>query len=74
MIKLEFRAYDADDGNVLWEFDSNQSFETIDGVVGHGGSIDGPGPVVANGMVFIKSGYALFGQMPGNVLLAFSNE
>lgn len=68
------RAYDANDGNVLWEFDTNQSFETINGVLGHGGSIDGPGPVVANGIVFINSGYALFGQMPGNVLLAFSAE
>jgi polyvinyl alcohol dehydrogenase (cytochrome) len=69
-----FRAYDADDGQVLWDFDTNQSFETVNGVKAHGGSIDGPGPTIADGMVFINSGYALFGQMPGNVLLAFGVE
>ena len=37
-------------------------------------AIDGPGPVVADGMVFINSGYGLFGQMPGNVLLAYAVE
>jgi polyvinyl alcohol dehydrogenase (cytochrome) len=68
------RVHDAETGAVLWEFDTNQTFETVNQVEGHGGSIDGPGPVVANGMVFINSGYALFGEMPGNVLLAFGVE
>ena len=36
-----------------------------------GGSLDGAGPVVAGGMVFVNSGYPRFGGMPGNVLLAF---
>ena len=27
--------------------------------------------VVANGMLFVNSGYSTFGQMAGNVLLAF---
>ena len=68
------RAYDADNGQVIWDVDTNTDFETVNQVKAHGGSIDGPGPVVANGMVFINSGYALFGQMPGNVLLAFGVE
>ncbi len=68
------RACDARNGKVLWEFDSNQSFETVNDVPGQGGAIDGPGPVVANGMVLFNSGYGLFGQMPGNVLLAFSAD
>jgi polyvinyl alcohol dehydrogenase (cytochrome) len=66
------RAYDAKNGKVLWDTDTGKSFETTNGIAAKGGSIDGPGPVVANGMVFFSSGYALFGQMPGNVLLAFS--
>jgi len=41
-------------------------------VPGTGGSLDGAGPVVANGMVFVNSGYPRFGGMPGNVLLAFA--
>ena len=34
----------------------------------------GPGPVVANGMVFVNSGYGGFGGRAGNVLLAFGVE
>ncbi len=68
------RAYDAENGEVLWDFDTLTTYETVNGVPGQGGSIDGPAPVVADGMVYFNSGYALFGQMPGNVLLAFSAE
>jgi polyvinyl alcohol dehydrogenase (cytochrome) len=32
------------------------------------------GPIVVDGMLFIHSGYGLFNQMPGNVLLAYSIE
>ena len=66
-----FRAYDAADGSVLWEFDTNGDYDTVNGVTGKGGSINGPGPVVVDGMVYVNSGYAAFGGRPGNVLLAF---
>jgi len=66
------RAYDADTGEVIWEFDTHRSFETVNGIPGEGGAIDGPAPVVAHGVALFNSGYGLFGQMPGNVLLAFS--
>ena len=66
-----FRAYDAADGTVLWEYDTNGDHETVNGVRGQGGSINGPGPVVVDGMVYVNSGYAAFGGRPGNVLLAF---
>ncbi len=66
-----FRAYDAEDGSVLWEFDTNGDYDTVNGVAGRGGSINGPGPVVVDGMVYVNSGYAAFGGRPGNVLLAF---
>ena len=65
------RAYAADDGRLLWEFDTGREFPTVNGVAARGGAIDGPGPTIAGGMVFVSSGYALFGQTPGNVLLAF---
>ena len=39
---------------------------------GHGGSIDGPGAAVSDGMLFVNSGYPTAGGMSGNVLLAFS--
>ena len=65
------RAHATDDGRILWDFDTVQDFETVNGIPARGGAIDGPGPVVANGLVFVNSGYATFGQMPGNVLLVF---
>ena len=67
-----FRAYSSQDGSVLWEYDTNGSYETVNGVDGKGGSINGPGPVVVDGMVYVNSGYAAFGGRAGNVLLAFS--
>jgi polyvinyl alcohol dehydrogenase (cytochrome) len=68
------RAYAADDGKVIWDFDTAREFQSVNGVKASGGSIDGPGAVVVNGMVFINSGYSRFGGMPGNVLLAFAPE
>jgi polyvinyl alcohol dehydrogenase (cytochrome) len=65
------RAYAASDGRILWEIDTAREFETVNGVPARGGALDGPGPTIANGIVYVSSGYALFGQMPGNVLLAF---
>ena len=66
------RGYSAEDGRVVWDFDTAREFQTVNGIKARGGSIDGPGPVVVNGMVFINSGYSRFGGMPGNVLLALA--
>ena len=40
----------------IWEFDTNRSFETINGVAAKGGSFDGPGVVVVGGMLYATSG------------------
>jgi polyvinyl alcohol dehydrogenase (cytochrome) len=66
------RGYSAEDGTVLWDFDTAREFQTVNGIKAKGGSIDGPGPVVVDGMVFINSGYSRFGGLPGNVLLALA--
>jgi len=68
------RAFAAEDGKKLWEFDTVRDFNTVNGVKAHGGALDGPGAVVVNGMVYINSGYSRFGGLPGNVLLAFEAE
>jgi polyvinyl alcohol dehydrogenase (cytochrome) len=65
------RAYSAKDGKILWNFNTAADFETVDSIKGRGGSIDGPAPVLADGMLFVNSGYGMFGQKAGNVLLAF---
>ncbi len=66
------RAYDARDGKVLWTFATARDFETVNGVKARGGSINGPGATIVGGMMYMTSGYGSFGQMAGNVLLAFA--
>ena len=66
------RAYSTSDGRIVWDFDTIRTYETVNGVAGRGGSIDGPGPVIGGGMVYFNSGYPTAGGTPGNVLLAFS--
>jgi polyvinyl alcohol dehydrogenase (cytochrome) len=60
------------DGKVIWDFDTVGEYKTVNGVEARGGSIDGPGPAIAGGMLFANSGYVSAGGMPGNVLLAFT--
>lgn len=66
------RGYSTKDGSILWDVDTIQPYQTVNGVQGRGGSLDGPGPVIAGGMLFVDSGYSAGGGVPGNVLLAFS--
>ena len=66
------RAYSTVDGSVLWEYDTIRSYETVNGVAASGGALDGAGPTIANGMLYLNSGYPNGGGMPGNVLIAFS--
>ena len=65
------RIYSAEDGSVIWEFDTLQEFTTVSGEVGRGGSMSGGGPAVADGLLYVNSGYGIYMHMPGNVLLAF---
>jgi len=68
------RAYETKSGAVVWQFDTNKDFKTVNGVAAKGASLIGPGPVVAGGMVYVNSGYGAFGGRPGNVLLALGLE
>jgi polyvinyl alcohol dehydrogenase (cytochrome) len=66
------RAFSTTDGKIIWEFNTMQAFETVNGVKGQGGSIDAAGPVIAGGMVLTNSGYGQWRGKAGNVLLAFA--
>jgi len=68
------RAFSAEDGHIIWDFDTIRSYETVNGVKASGGSLDGAGPVISRGMVFVNSGYSKNGGLPGNVLLVFAPE
>ncbi len=66
------RAYSTAGGKIAWDYDTLRDFETVNGVKAHGGSLNATGPTIANGMLFVTSGYAQLTGMPGNVLLAFT--
>ena len=66
------RAFSTKDGAVIWDFDTNREFLTVNGVSAHGASLNGPAPVVAGGMLYVSSGD--YRSRPGNVLLAFDVE
>lgn len=64
------RAYNAKTGQVLWDFDCLRKFQTVNGAAAQGGSMNGAGPAVVDGMVYTNAGYT--NGVAGNVLLAFS--
>jgi hypothetical protein len=43
----------------------------INDVKGNGAAVDNASIIAANGLVIMNSGYGLFGQGPGNVMIAF---
>ena len=62
-------------GKVIWTFNANQDFTTVNGIVANGGSFGSAGPVVAGGMLYTTSGYVGIQQgSQGNVILAFGIE
>jgi len=72
-----FRAYNTSNGRLLWEDSTtSRTYSTTNGVTNQpGGGIDGNGPTIAGGMVFVTSGHdgaAGVGGNGTNVLLAYS--
>jgi polyvinyl alcohol dehydrogenase (cytochrome) len=65
------RAYDTRSGRILWHVNTAQQYTTLSGDHANGGAVAGSGIMIANGVLYINSGY--FG-LPGNVLLAFSAD
>lgn len=69
------RIYDARTGEVLWEFDTARAFPATSGAEAQGGAISGGAGALAYGnRLYVSSGYAFNGLMPGNALLAFEIE
>ena len=62
------------DGNLLWSFDTAMQFKTINQISANGGSIDSNGPIIAGDHLIATSGYDIYGQLTGNILLVFSIE
>lgn len=68
------RSFSTTDGKPLWQFDTAKTFKTVNGVAAKGGSMGSAGATIANGMLFVGSGYIFGGGNPGNLLLAFSTQ
>jgi polyvinyl alcohol dehydrogenase (cytochrome) len=68
------RAYSTTDGKIIWDYDTDKEFKTVNGIPGHGGALDVGGPIIAGSMLFVNSGSAQRNGLPGNVLLAFGVE
>ena len=65
------RAYSTADGTIVWSYDTNREFQTVNSVKAIGGGLEGPGAIVSGGMLYFNSGYGGFVGNPGNVLLVF---
>jgi polyvinyl alcohol dehydrogenase (cytochrome) len=66
------RAYSAADGRIIWDYDTERDYQTVNAVKASGGSLDESGAVVVGGILYVNSGYFFQGSTAGNVLLAFS--
>ena len=59
-------------GDVIWRFDTARRFTTLLGRETRGGGLAGTaGPMLANGRLFVSSGYGQ-AQRPGNALIALA--
>ncbi|WP_241521195.1 PQQ-binding-like beta-propeller repeat protein [Kineobactrum sediminis] len=65
------RAHDLRDGSILWQTATAVPVRASNGLEGHGGAIDVGGQIVAGRWLYVSSGYSMFGQLPGNLLLAY---
>jgi polyvinyl alcohol dehydrogenase (cytochrome) len=66
------RAYAKQNGAVIWDFDTGVKFDAVNGVRAVGGSLDNGGPTIANGILYVNSGYGRIVGHRGNALLAFT--
>ena len=67
----KLRMLDARNGKLLRIIDTKRPVQASNGVAGHGGAIDVGGALPDGDQLFVLSGYGMFGQMPGNLLLVY---
>jgi polyvinyl alcohol dehydrogenase (cytochrome) len=66
------RAFDAHTGKIVSDFDTGRPVVPVNAPSASGGSLDSGGPAVADGTIYVNSGYGQFLGHGGNVLLALS--
>lgn len=58
-------------GKLVSQLETARDFDTVNGVKGNGASVDNASIIGANGLLILNSGYGLFGQGAGNVMVAY---
>jgi polyvinyl alcohol dehydrogenase (cytochrome) len=58
-------------GKLVSQWDTARDFDTLNGVKGNGASVDNASIIAANGLLIMNSGYGLFGQGAGNVMIGY---
>lgn len=66
------RAYSTKDGSIVWEVDTSLPIPTVNAGVTKGGTLDGGGPIIVDGVLYTNSGYGRIVGQPGNLLIAYS--
>jgi polyvinyl alcohol dehydrogenase (cytochrome) len=61
-------------GKLVQTLETARTFQTINGVEGNGASVDNASIIGVNGLLLVNSGYGLFGQGAGNVMVAFKPQ
>ena len=62
-------------GERVWSHDAFREYPSVNGVASHGGAFDAHGPMIADDLLIVSSGYAYVGeQRAGNALLVFQLE
>ena len=69
------RAYDSKSGQILWDYDTAAGpVMTVGGKQASGGALDGAGPTLAGGAMYVTTGYQARSGTAGMVLMAFSPD
>ncbi len=66
------RAYSTIAGNLVWDFDTAKTYQTVNGRSVGGGALGHGGATIVSGMLYVNSGDDGKGGVTGHVLLAFS--
>jgi polyvinyl alcohol dehydrogenase (cytochrome) len=60
----QFFGHATGDARLLWEVDTARDYATVNGVSARGGAMDGPGPTIVDGMLYVNSGYGQWAVCP----------
>jgi hypothetical protein len=64
--------FSAATGELLWSHDSWRKYAAVNAIETTGGAFDAHGPMIADGLMVVTSGYGYVGrQRGGNALLVF---